>query len=77
MTSANAGEGENQLHAELDCDSDVSGESVKDRWVTQRRVQVLLAVFLSSREPQNIMYEPRDGVPGISSIKRKSDCQSE
>ena len=28
-TSANAGEGENQLHAELD---DVTSESVKDRW---------------------------------------------
>ena len=54
MTSANAGEGENQLHAELDCDSDVSSESVKDRWVMQRRMQVLLAVFLSSREPRTL-----------------------
>ena len=28
--TANAGEGENQLHTELDCDSDVTSESVKD-----------------------------------------------
>ena len=41
MTSANAGVGENQLHAEMDCDSDVTrvgegplGDAEKDAGVT-------------------------------------------
>ena len=48
------GEGENQLHRELDCGSDVTSESVKDHRVVQRRVQVLLVVFWSSREPRTL-----------------------
>ena len=36
VTSANVDEGENRLHAELDCDSDVTRESVNDSWVMQK-----------------------------------------
>ena len=58
------------------CNSDVTrvgegplGDAEKGAGVT--------GSFPKLQGAQNIMYEPRDGVPGISSIKRKSDCQSE
>ena len=77
MTSANAGEGENELCIELECDSDVTSESVKDCLVVQRRVQVSLVVFRSSREPRTL-YTNRETFLGISFIyDEKSVYQSE
>ena len=59
----NAGhsEGENQLHRELDCDSDVTAsESMKDSDVVNGADD--FRCFPEFQGAQNIMYESRDDI---------------